>query len=50
MENDDYEQMTVLALKNLARERGLRGYTKLNKFGLIKQIRNPPTLEHTRAQ
>ena len=31
MENNNYEQMTVPMLKNLARERGLRGYSRLRK-------------------
>ena len=50
MENNNYEQMKVSSLKNLARERGLRGYYKLRKSELIKQIKNPPPLERTRAQ
>ena len=50
MEYNNYEQMTVLLLKNLARERGLRGFSRLNKAELIKQLRNPPPLEYTRAQ
>ena len=50
MENNNYEQMTISSLKNLARERGLRRYSRLNKSGLIKQLRNPPPLEYTRAQ
>ena len=50
MENNNYEQMRVSSLKNLARERGLQRYSRLNKPGLIKQIRNPPPLEYTRAQ
>ena len=29
MEYNNYEQMTVLALRNPARERGLRGYSRL---------------------
>ena len=44
-----YEQMTVSTLKNLAGERGLRRYYKLKKSELIKQLRNPPLLEYTRA-
>ena len=50
MENNNYEQMAVSSLKNLERERGLRGYHKLKKSELIKQLRNPPPLEYTRAQ
>ena len=36
MENNNYEQMTVSTLKNLARERGLRRYYKLKKSELIE--------------
>ena len=50
MEYNNFEQMTVLLLKILARERGLRGFSRLNKAELIKQLRNPPPLEYTRAQ
>ena len=41
MENNNYEQMTVLALKNLARERGLRGYSRLRNAELIRRLRVP---------
>ena len=47
---ENYEQMRVSTLKNLARERGLRGYSRLRKSELIEQIKNPPLLEYTRAQ
>ena len=39
MENNNYEQMTVPMLKNLARERGLRGYSRLRKAELIQRLR-----------
>ena len=35
MENNNYEQM----IKNLARERGLRGYSRLRKAELIQRLR-----------
>ena len=41
MENNNYEQMTVPMLKNLARERGLRGYSRLRKAELIRRLRAP---------
>ena len=50
MENDNYEQMIVSTLKHLARERGLRGYSRLRKAELIEQLRNPTPLEYTKAQ
>ena len=37
MEHNNYEQMTVPVLKNLARERGKTRYSRLNKAGLIKK-------------
>ena len=43
--------MAVSTLKNLVRERGLRGYSRLNKSELIRKLREPtPPGEHTRAQ
>ena len=39
MENNNYEQMTVPILKSLARERGLRGYSRLRKAELIQRLR-----------
>ena len=46
--NNNYEQLTVSELKNLARERGKRRYSRLNKAGLIKRFREPtPPIEPT---
>ena len=42
--------MIVSTLKNLARERGLRGYSRLRKAELIEQLRNPTPLEYTKAE
>ena len=39
MENVNYEQSTVPMLTNLARERGLRGYSRLRKAELIQRLR-----------
>ena len=39
MENVNYEQSTVPMLKNLATERGLRGYSRLRKAELIQRLR-----------
>ena len=47
---ESYNRMNVLTLKNLARERGLRGYSTLRKAELIEQLINPPPPEYTRAQ
>ena len=41
MENNNYEQITVPMLKNLAREKGLKGYSRLRKAELIEQLRKP---------
>ena len=38
----DYNNMRVAELKSLARERGLRGYSRLRKSGLIDLIRSNP--------
>ena len=49
MEYNNYEKMTVSSLKNLARERGLREYSRLNRSELIKKLREPtPPTEPTR--
>ena len=47
---ENFIQMNVSTLKNLARERRLRGYSKLRKSELIEQIKNPPPLEYTGTQ
>ena len=36
---ENYEQMTVPILRNLARERGLRGYSRLRRAELIQRLR-----------
>ena len=41
---EDYEQIPIPILKNLAREKGLRGYSRLKKSELIKKLREPITL------
>ena len=41
MENNNYEHMRVSTLKNLAREKGLRGYSRLRKSELIRRLREP---------
>ena len=51
MENINYEQNTITMLKNIARETGLRGYSRLRKAELIRKHREPtPPREYTRAQ
>ena len=48
---ENYEQMIVSTLKNLARERGLRGYSRLRKSELIRKLREPtPPREPTREE
>ena len=39
MEHDNYERMTVPISKNLAREGGLSGYSRLRKSELIRKLR-----------
>ena len=45
MERNNYEQMTVPELKNLARERGLTHYSRLRKPDLIRRLREQPIIE-----
>ena len=54
MEYNNYQQMTVPTLKNMARERGLRGYSRLKKPELIRKLREAtpprePTSERERG-
>ena len=45
MERNNYEQLTLPVLKNLARERGLSRYSRLRKSELIRRLREQPILE-----
>ena len=45
MERNNYEQMTLPELKNLARERGLTRYSRLRKSELIRRLREQSILE-----
>ena len=45
MKRNNYEQITVPILKNLARERGLTRYSRLRKPELIIRLREQPILE-----
>ena len=45
MERNNYEQMTLPGLKNLARERGLTRYSRLRKSELIRRLREQSILE-----
>ena len=51
MERNNYKQMTVSVLKNLARERGKTRYSRLNKAGLTKKLSEPtPPRQPTREE
>ena len=39
-ESIDYESMTVVQLRELAKERGLTSYSSLNKADLIRLLRD----------
>ena len=45
MERNNYEQMTLPGLKNLARERELTRYSRLRKSELIRRLREQSILE-----
>ena len=48
---ENYERMIIPTLKNIAREKGLRGYSRLKKSGLIRKLREPiPPRDLTRTQ
>ena len=48
---ENYERMKIATLKNIAREKGLRGYSRLKKSELIRKLREPIQLrDHTRTQ
>ena len=48
---ENYERMIIPTLKNIAREKGLRGYSRLKKSELIKKLREPiPPRDLTRTQ
>ena len=42
---ENYERMIIATLKNIAREKGLRGYSRLKKSELIKNSENLYHLE-----
>ena len=48
---ENYKRMKIPTLKNLARERGLHGYSRLKKSELIRKLREPIQLrDRTTAQ
>ena len=48
---ENYKRMRIPTLKNLVRERGLRGYSRLKKYELFRKLREPITLrDRTRTQ
>ena len=48
---ENYERMKIPTLKNIAREKGLHGYSRLKKSELIRKLRDPIQLrDHTRTQ
>ena len=48
---ENYERMKIPRLKNLARARGLYGYSRLKKSELIRKLREPIQLrDRTRPQ
>ena len=48
---ENYERMKIPTLKNIAREKGVHGYSRLKKSELIRKLREPIQLrDHTRTQ
>ena len=48
---ENYKRMKIPTLKNLARERGLHGYSRLKKSELIRKLREPiQPRDHARTQ
>ena len=46
----EYENMRMLELKSLARDRGLRNYSRMRKTELVALLQNNGTPENLRAQ
>ena len=38
LNQDDLNQLTVVKLRSMAKDRGLTGYSKLNKSGLVRLL------------